>query len=57
MYQIMLATIDAHFLIYTYDIQLKETKSHVLSVDLVTFACYLNQNKQGETHFAFSVNC
>jgi hypothetical protein len=53
----MLATIDAHFLIYTYDIQLKETKSHVLSVDLVTFACYLNQNKQGETHFAFSVNC
>jgi hypothetical protein len=39
MYRIMLAPINDHFFIYVYDIQLKVTKSNVLSVGLVTFAC------------------
>jgi hypothetical protein len=40
-------------IIYVYDIQLKVTKSNVLSVDLVTFACLFKQIKQGETHLPF----
>jgi hypothetical protein len=40
------------FFIYIWDVELKETKSNVLSVDLVIFACLLKQ-KQGEAQFAF----
>jgi hypothetical protein len=29
----------------------------MLVQDLVTFACYLNQSRQGVTQLAFSVNC
>jgi hypothetical protein len=41
MYRIMLASIYAHSYIYIKNVQLKVTKSNVLSVDLVTFDCCL----------------
>jgi hypothetical protein len=42
MYRIMLfASIYDHFFIYIENVQLKVTKSNVLSVDLVTFDCCL----------------
>jgi hypothetical protein len=44
---LIITSINAHFFIYIYDPQLKSTKS----------AFYLNQNKQGETQFAFTTNC
>ncbi len=37
MYRIMLALIYAHLFIYSGNVQLKATKSNVLSVDLFTF--------------------
>ncbi len=54
---LIITSINAHFFIYIYDPQLKSTKSTALTSDLVAFAFYLNQNKQGETQFAFTTNC
>jgi hypothetical protein len=49
----MRTPINAHFYIYIKDVQRKVTKPNALLVDLITFACRLNQNNQGETQFVF----
>jgi hypothetical protein len=53
MNQIMLASIYDHFSIYFRNVQLKVTKSSVINVDLVTFACLL---KQGANHLYFKLD-
>jgi hypothetical protein len=53
MYRIMVASIYAHFFIYIKNDQLKVSKSNVLSVDLVTFACLLKQKQTRGNSFAF----
>jgi hypothetical protein len=49
----MLSSIYAHFFIYIENVQLKVTKSNVLSVDLVTFDF---QTKQKETRGNFQLD-
>jgi hypothetical protein len=54
MYRIMLAPMNAHFFIHVHDIQLKVTKSNVLSVDLVTFVAFSKKTRGNS--FAFKLN-
>jgi hypothetical protein len=54
MYRIMLASIYAHFFISIENVRLKVTKSNVISVDLVTFACLFKQKQTTGNSFAFS---